>query len=216
MLRVGLTGGIASGKSTVARMLVARGAQVLDADQVVRDLMQPGKPVYHEVVKHFGREIVNPNGTIDRKALANIVFSSGRISELNKIVHPAVVQHQDDWMAKVAGGDPQAIGVVDAALLLEAGVQGHFDKIIVVTSPLEQRVERFAQRLGLSADTARAEVLRRSSAQMADEEKVKFADYVIDNSESLEGLEKRVHHIFLQLRSHAQRASLRSSRESSL
>jgi dephospho-CoA kinase len=102
MLRVGLTGGISSGKSTVARMLAARGAQVLDADLVVRDLMQPGKPVYHEIVKHFGREIVKKDGAIDRKALANAVFPSGRVGELNAIVHPAVVRHQDGPRLKVA------------------------------------------------------------------------------------------------------------------
>src|SRR6266850_1223490 len=205
MLRVGLTGGIASGKSTVARMLAAGGARVLDADLVVRDLLQPGTPVYHEVVKHFGREIVNPDGTINRKALANAVFPSGRVLELNRIVHPAVVSHQDQWMAEIEGGDPQAIAVVEAALILEAGVQGHFDKIIVVTSPLEKRSERFARKHGLSLEAARTEVERRSAAQMPDQEKVKFADYVIDNSGEVGGLEKQVRQILSQLRGKRQR-----------
>src|SRR5919108_4748992 len=130
MLRVGLSGGIASGKSTVARMLATRGARVLDADSVVHALMQPGKPVYHEVVKHFGREIVNKDGTINRKALANVVFPTGRIAELNRLVHPAGVKHQGDWMAEIEGGEPHAIAVVEAALILEAGGQGHFEKMI--------------------------------------------------------------------------------------
>jgi dephospho-CoA kinase len=214
MLRVGLTGGIASGKSTVARLLAARGAQVLDADAVVRDLMQPGKPVYHEVVKHFGREIVNRDGAIDRKALANAVFPSGRVGELNAIVHPAVVRHQDDWMAEIAGGDPQAMAVVEAALLLEAGVQSHFDKIVVVTCPLERRVERFAERFGVSAKDARIEVERRSAAQMPDHEKVKFADYVVDNSGPLAGLEKKVEKIFAELQAQRGNTPLRSTQDS--
>jgi dephospho-CoA kinase len=215
MLRVGLTGGIASGKSTVARMLAARGAQVLDADSVVHALMQPGKPVYHEVVKHFGREIVNQDGSINRKALAHAVFPSGRVAELNAIVHPAVIKHQDDWMAEIEGGDPQAIVVVEAALILEAGVQGHFDKIIVLTCPIKKRVERFAQRFGLSIEAAHAEVERRSSAQMPDEAKVKFADYVIDNSDGLAGLENRVDQIFSELRRQSMNAAIRSSQGSS-
>ena len=205
MLRLGLTGGIASGKSTVARMLAARGARVLDADMVVRDLLQPGTPVYHEVVKHFGREIVNPDGTVDRRALANAVFPSGRVLELNRIVHPAVVSHQDQWMAEIAGGDPQAIAVVEAALILEAGVQGHFDKIIVVTCPLEKRSERFARKHGLGLEAARTEVERRSAAQMPDKEKIKFADYVIDNSGEMAGLEKQVQQIFSELHGKPQR-----------
>lgn len=210
MLRVGLTGGIASGKSTVARMMATRGAQVLDADMLVRDLMQPGKPVYHEVVKHFGREIVNQDGAIDRKRLADAVFPTGRVSELNAIVHPAVVRHQDEWMAEIEGGDPQALAIVEAALILEAGVQGHFDKLVVVTAPLKQRVERFAKRLGLRPETARAEVERRSSAQMPDEQKIKFADHVIDNSGDLGGLEKQVEQVFSELRV-AGKTPLRSS-----
>ena len=214
MLRVGLTGGIACGKSTVARLLTAHGALVLDADAVVRDLMQPGAPVYHEVVKHFGPDIVNNDGTINRTALANLVFASGRIRELNAIVHPAVVRHQDDWMAEIEGGDPQAIAVVEAALILEAGAQGHFDKVIVVTCPLEKRVHRYAERFGLSANDARAEVERRSRAQMPDEEKVKFADYVIDNSGTLAGLEKKVEKIFAGLDAQRGNPPLRSAQDS--
>jgi dephospho-CoA kinase len=214
MLRVGLTGGIASGKSTVAWLLAAHGAQVLDADAVVRDLMQPGAPVYHEVVKHFGRDIVNQDGTINRKALANLVFPSGRVRELNAIVHPAVVRHQDDWMAEIEGGDPQAIAVVEAALILEAGAKGHFDKMIVVTCPIEKRVQRYAERFGISAKDARAEVERRSRAQMPDQEKVKFADYVIDNSGTLAGLEKKVEEVFAELDAQRGKTRLRSAQDS--
>src|SRR5437879_5708938 len=99
MLRVGLTGGVACGKSTVARMMEERGAYLIQADMIAHDLMKPGEAIYNEVVKRFGREIVNQNdgGTIDRMKLAEIAFGGGRIAELNKIVHPAVIQRQEDW-----------------------------------------------------------------------------------------------------------------------
>ena len=208
MLRIGLTGGIASGKSTVARMMADRGAQVLDADLVVRDLMQPGKPVYNQVVKHFGREIVNPNGEINRKRLADAVFPTGRVCELNSIVHPAVIESQDEWMDEVERRTPQGMAVVEAALILEAGAKGHFDKIVVVTAPLKQRAERFAKRLKVTQEAARDEVERRSAAQMPDEEKMKFADYLITNSGDLAGLEKQVQQVFSQLRGEGQGRSL--------
>jgi dephospho-CoA kinase len=213
MLRVGLTGGIASGKSTVARMMAERGAQVLDADQVVRDLMQPGKPVYRQVVQHFGREIVNPDGEINRKRVADAVFPTGRVRDLNSIVHPAVIESQDRWMAEVERRDPQGMAVVEAALILEAGAREHFDKIVVVTAPLKQRAERFAKRLKVSQEAARAEVERRSKAQMPDEEKIKFADYVIANSGDLAGLEKQVQQVFSQLQSEAKARKLRVRKE---
>lgn len=208
MLRIGLTGGIASGKSTVARMMADRGAQVLDADLVVCDLMQPGKPVYNQVVKHFGREIVNPDGEINRKRLADAVFPTGRVRELNSIVHPAVIKSQDEWMDEVERRNPQGMAVVEAALILEAGAKGHFDKIVVVTAPLKQRAERFAKRLKLTQEAARNEVERRSASQMPDEEKMKFADYVIANAGDLAGLEKQVQQVFSQLRGEVEGRSL--------
>jgi dephospho-CoA kinase len=213
MLRVGLTGGIASGKSTVARMMAERGAQVLDADMVVRDLMQPGRPVYQQVVQHFGREIVNPDGEINRKRLADAVFPTGRVRELNSIVHPAVIESQDQWMAEVERRDPQGMAVVEAALILEAGAKAHFDKIVVVTAPLNQRAERFAKRFKVSHDAARAEVERRCRAQMPDEEKIKFADYVIANSGDLAGLEKQVQQVFSQLQGEAKARKLRGRKQ---
>jgi dephospho-CoA kinase len=166
------------------------------------------------VVKHFGRDIVNQDDTINRKALANLVFPTGRVRELNAIVHPAVVRHQDDWMAKIEGGDPQAIAVVEAALILEAGAKGHFDRMIVVTCPIEKRVDRYARRFGLSVKEARAEVERRSQAQMPDDEKVKFADYVIDNSGTLAGLEKKVEKVFAELNAQRRNPTLRSAQDS--
>jgi dephospho-CoA kinase len=185
MLRVGLTGGVACGKSTVGRMLAARGAHMLQADTLAHRLYQPGEPIYSAVVQRFGREILNCNGEIDRKRLANAAFP-GRIAELNAIVHPAVLDAQNRWMSECEGSDPTGIAVVEAALILEAGAAGDFDKLIVVTCDFEQKVERYARRAKCSLEEARSEVLRRSSAQLPDSEKAARADFVIDNSGTLE------------------------------
>src|SRR5205085_10488571 len=126
VLRVGLTGGIACGKTLVSDMLAARGAHVIQADQIAHELMQPGQPVYDEVVRRFGREILESDGKISRPKLAEAVFGGGdhgrsRIQELNRIVHPAVIRRQEEWMDDVGRLDPNAIAVVEAALIVEAG-----------------------------------------------------------------------------------------------
>jgi len=185
MLRVGLTGGVACGKSTVGAMLAEHGAHYLKADALAHQLYAPGEPTYHAVVEHFGRDILNPDGTINRARLANIAFP-GRISELNAIVHPAVIEAQNRWMAEVERKAPDGVAVVEAALIIEAGAAKDFGKLIVVTCDFEQKVARYAQRAKISAAAAREEVVRRSAAQLSDEEKASRADYVIDNSGSLE------------------------------
>jgi dephospho-CoA kinase len=181
MLRVGLTGGVACGKSTVGHLMAARGAHFLQADTLAHRLYEPGEPVYRTVVERFGREILNCNGTIDRKRLANAAFPD-RIGDLNAIVHPAVVAEQNRWLTECERNDSGGIAVVEAALLMEAGAARDFDKLIVVTCDLGQKVARYAQRAKIPTDEARAEVLRRSAAQLPDEEKARRADYVIDNS----------------------------------
>ena len=204
MLRIGLTGGIASGKSVVGEMFVKLGAHLIRADDIAHELMQPGQSVYDEVVRRFGREILNPDGTIHRARLAALAFgtpgSASRIQELNVLVHPAVVQHEDDWMEGIGRRDAGAIAIVEAALILEAGVAGRFDRLVVVTCRPEQRVHRFAARLGISEDSARAEVIRRMAAQIAEEEKIKAADFVIDNSGPLDATEKQVGSVFQALK----------------
>lgn len=204
MLKVGLTGGIASGKSVVGEMLVRRGARLIHADTIAHELMQPGQPVYDEAVRRFGREILNPDGTICRPRLAAIAFGQegkdGRVKELNAIVHPAVLARENEWMEEIGRGDRDAIAVVEAALILEAGGADRFDQLIVVTCRPEQRVQRVARRLGISEATARAEVDRRMAAQLSDEEKIKAADFVIDNSESLDATEEQVERVFAELR----------------
>jgi len=201
LLRVGLTGGLCSGKSQVAEMFLRRGVHVLHADQLAHELMRPGQPVYEQVVNHFGREIVQADGAIDRRKLAALAFEPGRIQELNRIVHPPVVKQQEAWMEEMAQHDPRGIALVEAALIVEAGVAQRFDKLVVVTSTPEQKVERFAARSpDADKDAARREARRRIAAQLPDEQKVKVADYVIDNSSSLAATEQQVEKAFAELK----------------
>ena len=200
MLRIGLTGGIACGKSNIAAMLVKRGAHFLQADTLAHELYAPGAVVYDEVVRSFGRDILNEDGTINRAKLANAVFFD-RIDELNAIVHPAVIEAQSRWMAEVERDDPHGIAVVEAALLIEAGAAAHFDKVIVVTCDFAHKIANYAKRMDVPLDVARKEIERRSAAQFTDEEKLRSADYVIDNSGSIEDAERQVEKIWRELRS---------------
>jgi len=200
VLRVGLTGGIASGKSTVGEMLVRRGAHFLRADTLAHQLYAPGTAVYDEIVRHFGREILGEDGSINRARLANIVFPA-RVNELNALVHPAVIRAQNEWMDEVERRDPGEIAVVEAALIIEAGAAADFDKLIVVTCNFERKIERFAGRTGMSFAAAQAEVERRSAAQLTDDEKARHADYVIDNSGSREETERQVEKVWSELQS---------------
>ena len=207
MLRVGLTGGVACGKSTVAKMFADLGANITDADTIAHELYRPGQEVLQELVKHFGAEILKPDGELDRAKLATLVFDGGRVEELNKIVHPAVIRQQDQWMRSLGEKDPYAVAIVEAALILEAGVRDHFDRIMVVTCKPEQKVARFAKRTGMSEEAARTDVERRNKAQMPDEEKARRADFVIDNSGSPEETRHQVQRIYSELKVLAKRLS---------
>lgn len=205
MLRVGLTGGIACGKSTVGRMFSDLSAHLIEADTIAHELYRPGEPVYKELVEKFGPEIVRPDGEIDRARLAGLAFDGGRVDELNKIVHPAVIRRQEQWMHQVGAIDPYAVAMVEAALILEAGARARFDRIIVVTCKPEQKVERYARRAGIPELAARTEVERRSKAQFTDDEKVRRADYVIDNSGTLELTRHQIQKIYSELKVQAKR-----------
>ncbi|HJX00146.1 MAG TPA: dephospho-CoA kinase [Terriglobales bacterium] len=204
-LRVGLTGGLASGKTTVAEMFAARGAHVMYADKIGHELMQPGEPVHDEVVRHFGKAIVNSDQSINRSALAEIAFGTGRIEELNQIVHPAVVGRLEQWIDEMTEFDPRAILIFEAALILEAGLGKHFNKLVVVTSEPQQKLERFAVRTlrGMQDDVQRSQALReaerRIGIQLSDAEKIAAADYVIDNSGTVTGTERQVNKIYKEL-----------------
>jgi dephospho-CoA kinase len=205
MLRVGLTGGVACGKSTVAKMFADLGAQVADADSIAHELYRPGQDVYQELIKRFGQEIVKPNGEIDRAKLAAAAFDGGRVEDLNKIVHPAVIRQQDRWMRELAAKDPYAVAIVEAALIFEAGVNDRFDKIMVVTCKPVQKITRFAERTGMKEADARADVERRTKAQISDEEKARRADFVVDNSGSVEETRHQVQRIYAELKILAKR-----------
>ena len=203
MIRVGLTGGIACGKSTVAAIFAELGAKVVDADEIVHQLYRPGEEVYKELISRFGQEIVRPDGEIDRARLAAAAFDGGRVNELNKIVHPAVIRRQEQWMREAGANGPNEIVIVEAALILEAGARDRFDKIVVVTCTPEQKVARLAGRAGISESQARAEVERRTRVQLSDEEKMRRADFAVDNSGPLAATRRQVEDIFAGLRAPA-------------
>lgn len=213
MLKVGLTGGIASGKSVVGEMFAALGARTVQADAIAHQLLQPGEAVYDEIVRHFGCEILNPDGTVNRPRLAEAAFGSPnrntglRVEELNRIVHPAVIRRQEQWMDEVGLQDPRAIAIVEAALIVEAGAGRRFDRLVVVTCRPEQRIQRWARRQGITEDVARLEVTRRMAAQLPDEEKIKLADFVIDNSGSLDATRRQVEDVYIRLKEAAEPAS---------
>lgn len=209
MLKVGLTGGIAAGKSAVGEMFRQLGAHVIQADEVSHQLMQPGQPVYREVVARFGAEILDSNGNVNRARLAELAFGSAaqesRVHELNRIVHPAVIQRQEEWMAQVAAEDSHAVAIAEAALILEAGMTKYLDRLVVVTCRPEQRIERWARRFKVDLETARREVTRRLAVQLPDEEKIKVADYVIDNSGTLDQTRQQVEKIYAELKKEAEK-----------
>jgi dephospho-CoA kinase len=181
-------------------MFAELGAYIVDADAIVHDLYRPGEEIYQELIKRFGQEIVKPNGEIDRAKLAAAAFNDGRVEELNKIVHPAVIHRQEQWMHEAGEKDPSAIVVVEAALILEAGARERFDKIIVVTCTPKQKIQHLASRVGISELAARVEVERRTRAQLSDEEKMRRADFVIDNSGPLDATRRQVQEIYAKLK----------------
>jgi dephospho-CoA kinase len=205
MLKVGLTGGIATGKSLVGRMFAELGAHTIDADVIGHELMRPGEKVYDEVVRRFGTEILNDDKSVNRARLAEVAFDQRRprIYELNAIVHPGVIEKYEHWMEEIGRREPEAIAILEAALLLEAGLRRRFDRIIVVSCHTPQRIERWEKRVNVDAETARLEVTRRMKAQAPDEAKIQAADYVIDNSGTIEETRKQVEKVYAELQTKA-------------
>jgi dephospho-CoA kinase len=193
MLLVGLTGGIASGKSTVSAMLAERGAEVIDADHIARQVVMPGTPAWCKIRDHFGPGVLHPDGHIDRQALADIVFADkSKLALLNEITHPAIFARIADRLEAHHGQD--VVVVLDAALLIEAGLAEGVDVVIVVHSPREIQVERLAAK-GVGQTDAR----NRIASQLEPEKRLARADIVIDNSGSLEDLGRQVDKIWKEL-----------------
>src|ERR1051325_530348 len=183
MLRVGLTGSIGVGKSFVASIFVELGCHVLDADQTAREVVMPGTPGLKALTEAFGEEILNADGTLNRKQLGAVVFNDEvQRQRLNHILHPFIIARQDEILNAWEADDPDGIGIVDAALMIESGGYKRFDKLIVAHCRPEVQLERLMLRDKLSRD----EALRRINSQMPQEEKQKFADYLIDTSDGYE------------------------------
>lgn len=214
MLRVGLTGGLGSGKSTVAQMFAAHGVHVISADEVGRKLMQPGEAVYQRIVDHFGPEVVSSDGTLNRPLLADLAFRQGKLDELNRIVHPPVIVAQEAWIDDVFAQDPDAIAMIESALIFEAGDSGsvpgwrdRFDRVVLVTAPDEVKIQRFLERLAAGKQLEpekRMQLERDARARLAqqipDSKKIPRSDYVIDNGGALEKTQQQVNEVFASLR----------------
>jgi len=183
MLRVGLTGSIGVGKSFVASVFVELGCHVIDADQTAREVVMPGTPGLKALVDVFGQDILTADGTLDRKRLGALIFADqSQREQLNHILHPFIIARQDEILNAWEAEDPDGIGIVDAALMIESGGYRRFDKLIVVHCRPEVQLERLMLRDKLSLDEAQ----RRIDAQMPQEEKQKFADYLIDTSDGFD------------------------------
>jgi dephospho-CoA kinase len=198
MLKVGLTGGIASGKSTVSEMLKDKGCTVIDADKVAHDLILKGNPGYAPVVKAFGTQMLDSAGEIDRKKLGALVFEDPLLLEtLNRILHPEVIRQIVTAWDTIHAEQPRAKVVVDASLMIESGFYKRFQYLVVVTCAQQQQIERLMTRRGLSEQQAR----KRISMQIPLEQKVRLANYVIDNSGCLDSTRAQVDNLFDELNS---------------
>jgi dephospho-CoA kinase len=221
VLRVGLTGGLGSGKSTVGAMLREFGAQVIEADALGREIMEPGHEVYDQIVARFGKEVVAPEGRLNRTRLADLAFRQGRLQELNAIVHPPVIEAQRRWMEEVFARDPAAVAVLESALIFEvvrdamargerdsilADWRRRIDHVVVVTAPDELKIARYTARVlssGIAEESdsgaIKADARNRLDHQVPDAEKVVQADYVLDNSGDIAALHSQVAALWLRL-----------------
>jgi len=202
MLRAGLTGSIAVGKSFVSSVLAELGCHVLDADQTAREVVAPDSPGLRSLVEAFGREVLEPDGTLDRAKLGAIVFADKtKRARLNALLHPLIINAQDAWLRRCEDEDLQGIGIIDAALMLETGGYQRFDKLIVVHCRPELQLERLMKRDGLTIEAAG----QRIAAQMSQEEKKKFADYLVDTSHGFDEARQQAVGVYENLKALATR-----------
>jgi dephospho-CoA kinase len=196
ILRAGLTGGIANGKSTVARMFAALGCVTIDADQIVTQLYQPGRAGHQTLVRSYGESILGPDGTIDRRKLAGIALATDADAQkLNALIHPLVIAEQARLIAAEEAAGADRIVIVEATLLIESGGKSRFDRIIVVDTDPETQIARAVAR-----GMMREEAERRIARQMPREERLRYADYVIDSSGTMSGTEAATVRVFEALR----------------
>lgn len=196
MLKVGLTGSIAVGKSYVLSVLAELGCVTFDADKIAHLVMEPGRNAYKDIVREFGEEVLVPGGAIDRAKLGAIVFADhARRRRLNEIVHPRVIEEQNRLLAEVETHQPNAIVVIDAALMIESGGYKRFDKLIVVYCDRETQIERLMRRVAITREDAE----RRLAAQMTSEEKLVYADYKINTAGTFEETRERVVEVYREL-----------------
>jgi dephospho-CoA kinase len=208
MLKVGLTGGVASGKTVISQIWKEEGAYLIDADQIARELVQPDTDIWKELVRIFGKEILKRNGSIHRRKLGSRVFSDPeKRNLLNQILHPRIIGEMNRRAREIGQKDPEAIVVIDAALLVETGYYREMDQVIVVTATEAQQIERLRSRTGLKEKEAR-KIL---SSQIATEERVRIADFVIRNEGSLEETRRRAEEVFQELKRMASQKKKRLS-----
>ncbi len=201
MLKVGLTGSIAVGKSYVVSVLAELGCVTFDADKIAHSVMEPDRPAYKDVVREFGQGVLGADGSIDRQKLGEIVFADEtRRIRLNEIVHPRVIEQQNLLLAEAEARDPDGIAIIDAALMIESGGYKRFDKLIVVHCDRETQIERLVRRKQITREDAE----RRVAAQMSSDEKLRYADYEIDTSGGYDQTRKRVVEIHSELKRLAQ------------
>jgi dephospho-CoA kinase len=197
MLRVGLTGSIAVGKSFVTGVLAELGCRVVDADVLARRVVEPGAEGLRRIVEAFGGWVLRPDGTLDRAAVSAVIFKDEAKRELiNSLLHPLIIAEQDELLRRWELEDPRGVGVVDAALLIESGGHGRFDKLIVVHCRPEVQLERLMRRNNLSREEAAARI----GAQMPQEEKLRYADFKIDTSGSYEESRGQTEEVYAELR----------------
>lgn len=211
MLRAGLTGGLGSGKTTIAAIFRSLGAHVIEADAIGRELMAPGREIYDAIVRHFGQRVVSADGTLNRALLADLAFRQSRLAELNRIVHPPVIAAQQRWADEIFAKDLSAVVIVESALVFEADQQGsapgwrqRFDRIILVTAPVELRVARYVDRMAAlpgahPREQIEADARRRIAAQIPDREKIPLADFVIRNEDALDETRLEAERVFAEL-----------------
>lgn len=189
MILVGLTGGIATGKSTVAKMFRRCGAVIIDADQLAREVVRPDKPAWRDIVRTFGKQVLRPDRSLDRRTLGNIVFHNRtKLRRLERIIHPRVAREQIRLTKGIARKRPRAVVIYEVPLLFEAGVDKRVDKIVVVTADRETQIARLKKRNGMT----RAEAIRRIKSQMPLATKCRRADIVLDGTQSRFALTKQV------------------------